>query len=329
MASQYPPVKSAAFTLFFTLYKNDGTVVANPGTYTKKRIIDGGSVGDIAASVTEEDTTYGCCSVILSAEDMAGDAIWVYITDDTAGTVPFTCTLYTTAYSNDVLGAQAVTAAAYAIINSGLAFRGVVTSKVGCGDNDFIVGTLIGVGAGAFFDATAPYRVFVFNDAGGAGAAPQGETQSVTAYNSTTGKFTTSAFTAPVVVGDTVILMHPRIAELAAIKAETALIVADTNELQTDWTDGGRLDLLLDAVTAGAGTGAVTWTYTVTDSDGGAAIPGVHVWVTSDVGGETLIASGDTGATGVVTVYLDAGTYYFWCHKPGYDFVNPDTEVVA
>ena len=35
-------------------------------------------------------------------------------------------------------------------------------------------------------------------------------------------------------------------ADNAAIKAETALIVADTNELQTDWKNGGRLDLLLD-----------------------------------------------------------------------------------
>jgi hypothetical protein len=36
-------------------------------------------------------------------------------------------------------------------------------------------------------------------------------------------------------------------ADLAAVKAETALIVADTNELQTDWVNGGRLDLILDA----------------------------------------------------------------------------------
>jgi len=35
---------------------------------------------------------------------------------------------------------------------------------------------------------------------------------------------------------------------LGAIKAETALIVADTNELQTDWVNGGRLDLLIDAI---------------------------------------------------------------------------------
>lgn len=34
---------------------------------------------------------------------------------------------------------------------------------------------------------------------------------------------------------------------LAAVDTEIASILADTNELQTDWTDGGRLDLILDA----------------------------------------------------------------------------------
>jgi hypothetical protein len=36
-------------------------------------------------------------------------------------------------------------------------------------------------------------------------------------------------------------------ADIMAVKAETAAIVADTNELQTDWANGGRLDLILDA----------------------------------------------------------------------------------
>lgn len=39
-------------------------------------------------------------------------------------------------------------------------------------------------------------------------------------------------------------------ADVAAVKAETATIVADTNELQTDLTNGGRLDLLVDAIKA-------------------------------------------------------------------------------
>ena len=37
-------------------------------------------------------------------------------------------------------------------------------------------------------------------------------------------------------------------ADIAAIKVDTAAALADTNELQGDWTNGGRLDLLLDGV---------------------------------------------------------------------------------
>ena len=97
MASQFPPKKNTAFTLYFTLYKNDGTIIANPGTITKKVSIDGAAVADITASVTEEDTTYGQCSVVLADSEMNGDAIWIYIKDDTSGCVPFTCTIYTAA----------------------------------------------------------------------------------------------------------------------------------------------------------------------------------------------------------------------------------------
>lgn len=42
---------------------------------------------------------------------------------------------------------------------------------------------------------------------------------------------------------------------LAAVDTEVAAILADTNELQTDWADGGRLDLILDTAAAGGGGG--------------------------------------------------------------------------
>jgi len=101
MASQYPPKKNTAFTLYFTLYKNDGTVIANPGTITKKYSIDGAAVANLSNSVTEEDTTYGQCSIVLTAGEMNGDAIWLYIKDDTTGCVPFTATIYTVAQTLD------------------------------------------------------------------------------------------------------------------------------------------------------------------------------------------------------------------------------------
>ena len=43
-------------------------------------------------------------------------------------------------------------------------------------------------------------------------------------------------------------------ADIIALKAETVLIVADTGELQTDWVNGGRLDLIVDAILVDTGT---------------------------------------------------------------------------
>jgi hypothetical protein len=39
-----------------------------------------------------------------------------------------------------------------------------------------------------------------------------------------------------------------------ATKADTAAILVDTNELQADWTNGGRLDLIVDAILVDTGT---------------------------------------------------------------------------
>lgn len=39
-------------------------------------------------------------------------------------------------------------------------------------------------------------------------------------------------------------------ADVAAVKTDTAATLVDTNELQTDWANGGRLDLLIDSIIA-------------------------------------------------------------------------------
>jgi hypothetical protein len=77
------------------------------------------------------------------------------------------------------------------------------------------------------------------------------------------------------------------------------------------------------------GSGAITFTYTLTNSVDGLPIADADVWVTSDIAGTNVLASGRTNASGVVTLYLDAGTIYVWRQKSGWNFTNPDTEVVA
>jgi hypothetical protein len=86
--------------------------------------------------------------------------------------------------------------------NQGLAYYGVVTDVPGV--NQFTVDGLAGYGETAFVG----WNAFVFWDAGGAGAAPQGEKQAVTGYTDL-GVFTTAAFTAAVAVGDVIVIMNP------------------------------------------------------------------------------------------------------------------------
>ncbi len=76
------------------------------------------------------------------------------------------------------------------------------------------------------------------------------------------------------------------------------------------------------------GTGGTSTTYTVLDSESN-PIDGVTVWVTTDIEGSNVVASGITNDSGEVVFMLDSGTtYYIWSQKSGYNFTNPDTEEV-
>ncbi len=86
---------------------------------------------------------------------------------------------------------------------------------------------------------------------------------------------------------------------------------------------------LAEAPTGGAGSGGITFTYTLTSSEGGAPIPDASVWATNDAAGNNVLASGVTNTDGEVVFFLDAGTIYVWRQKAGWNFVNPDTETVA
>jgi hypothetical protein len=74
-----------------------------------------------------------------------------------------------------------------------------------------------------------------------------------------------------------------------------------------------------------AGSGAISKTLTI--DDGTTVLDGVFVWVTSDIGGASTVASGYTDSLGHVTFMLDAGTYYVWCQRAGMMAAGPITEV--
>ena len=108
------------------------------------------------------------------------------------------------------------------------------------------------------------------------------------------------------------------------------LLAAETNGDMVGlcFIHGTAIPVFFTIPTTTATGGAVTWTYTLTDSATGLPIPGADVWATTDVGGLNVVARGVTDAFGVCTLYMDAGTYYIWRQLAGWTFTNPDTEVV-
>ena len=79
-----------------------------------------------------------------------------------------------------------------------------------------------------------------------------------------------------------------------------------------------------------SGAGAITSVYTLYVTGTTDPIIGADVWITSDSGGATMVAGPlQTNGSGQVTFYLDAGTYYVWRQKAGYNFDNPETWEVS
>jgi len=101
--------------------------------------------------------------------------------------------------------------------------------------------------------------------------------------------------------------------------------------MQSGTTEGANISISGEYWTeSNGGAGAVTFTYTVTNSITSAALGNVEVWVTSDSAGSNIIASGITNSSGQIIFYLSNNTtYYFWRKSNLYTFTNPDQEDVA
>lgn len=96
------------------------------------------------------------------------------------------------------------------------------------------------------------------------------------------------------------------------------------------------LEIPFDPSAGGSGSiGGIEYTYTVTNSVTADPVPGVQVWFATDNAGSNVVWYGLTDVFGVARdgsgdlPALDAGTYYIWRRKAGFDFTNPDTEVVS
>jgi hypothetical protein len=113
-------------------------------------------------------------------------------------------------------------------------------------------------------------------------------------------------------------------ADVAAIKAETATIVADTGELQTDWANGGRLDLLLDTAAAGgaAASYGIVHEGTAQSATGTTLVlASGAAFANDELIGATILITGGTGVgqARIITDYVgstDTATVDTWTTTP-------------
>lgn len=132
-----------------------------------------------------------------------------------------------------------------------------------------------------------------------------------------------------------VLPVSPQEHEYTDVKTSTAgggasaADIADAvwDEVLSGHSTAGTAGKVLSSISSGIGAIAHTQTITV---DGSPA-DNVRCWVNTSDDDPTAaaIASGVTNASGEVTFYLDAGTYYLWAEKGGAVFTNPTAITVA
>lgn len=100
-------------------------------------------------------------------------------------------------------------------------------------------------------------------------------------------------------------------------------------------THASTIQQNLEYVVESRATIAEEFEYTLTDSTTNDPIEGADIWICTDAAGTKVIWQGVTGADGIAVddngslPRIDPGTVYIFRRKTGYQFVDPDTEVIT
>ena len=134
------------------------------------------------------------------------------------------------------------------LINSGLAYQGVVSAYTDT--THCKISILSGYGDAYFKN----WYIYVLWDSAAAGAAPQSEQNPISAYTSTDGAFTHSAFTSPVSIGDKVLIFHPSIAYIYAYLTGSVALASVCTEGRLAELDAANMPADIAAITPAVST---------------------------------------------------------------------------
>jgi hypothetical protein len=267
MASHYLRKYGVAATIPFELYKLDGTGLkadAASATTDIQIMKDEGAEGNTTADAfVDEGQGY---SLALTNTEMTAARIVIYIVDKSSPQVWLDKVLIIETYGNASaqhifdLGTATVTlpSTEYDNIRKSVCLTGDTASSIGKILYDFTattipaiktmtdkIGTVTNTGGTATIGA-------ILGDAANSAlvtreANIQTEVNKIGTITNTGGTATIGAVLGDV-ANSAVAVRLTTIDDF--LDTEIAAILADTNELQTDWVNGGRLDLLVDAIKA-------------------------------------------------------------------------------
>jgi hypothetical protein len=293
MAQMWPPKKNTAFDLYFPIRDADGDPVSGAAGLDSERSIDGGAFSDCTNEATEIGTT-GIYKLALTAGEMNGDVIIVQTKTTTTGAKTAVNVIYTTrSLWDDVFDAN---------------------NRVKADVERWLAGTPNGLSSG---------RVDAAVGAMGAGVVTAAAiaADTIQAAKIQDGALTAAKFAAGAL--DSVWSTATR----TLTGFSTGLAVAVWDVLESAVAVAGSMGLKVKTnldvkvstrVTGGAGALQRTIGVTV----GGNPLEGASVWVATDAGGTNVVAGPlTTNSQGVVTVLLDAGTFYVWVQKDGYQAI--------
>ncbi len=116
-------------------------------------------------------------------------------------------------------------------------------------------------------------------------------------------------------------------ADYSAAPSAAAIADAVWDEVLAGHAGTGSAGAKLNSVGNAAGSGAIECTLTI--DDGTDPIDGCEVWVTTEPAGSNVVASGTTNEQGQVTFWLDAGAFFLWKKRAGFNFTNPEAFTVT
>ena len=259
------PLKNTAYRVTFPILDADGDLVTGASSPDSEISKDGGTFTDCTNEATEIATSSGVYYLDLSSTEMNADTVAIIVKCGTAGAKTTTIVLY----------------------------------PVEGGDIDVDVTY---IGGAALSTSTAQLGVNVVQAAGtawGSGAI-------------TAGSIAADAITAAKLASDVTAEIQSGLATAAALATiddfldtEIAAILADTNELQTDWVNGGRLDLLIDAIKAKTDN---LPTDPADDSDIDAQLAAIAAYLDTEVAAILAAVDTEVAAIKTKTDYLPSAT---------------------